>query len=159
MMTLEEVGRLATLPGWVPPQSPVSGPTVLPCPYCGGTLTLKPSRFGPFYGCSGYPGCEATVGAHPDGSPLGTPANASLKAARIAAHAAFDQLWKGRGKKARVRAYRFLQSALALSAESCHIGLFDEATCATVVTVCEREAAHRQKQRGYPPDSPPRWER
>jgi ssDNA-binding Zn-finger/Zn-ribbon topoisomerase 1 len=125
----------------------VSQPT-LDCPYCGGTLSLKPSRYGRFYGCSGYPACDATVGAHPDGSPLGTPANQPLKDARIAAHASFDRLWKGGGSRG--RAYRFLQSALNLSEDACHIGMFDLAMCARVVEVCDRELGRRSGIRAKP---------
>ena len=127
---------------------PLPGATTLACPVCGGTLTLKSSRYGPFYGCSGYPRCDVTVGAHPDGAPLGTPATATMKAARIRAHAAFDQLWKPllgtmSKQRARGRAYRFLQRALDLPEGKCHIGMFDEAMCDRVVEVCRAELSRR----------------
>src|SRR5687768_6891707 len=67
-----------------------------PCPDCGGTMVLRDSRFGLFYGCRAYPRCTATHGAHrATGRPLGTPAGPEVKAERQATHALFDQLWKG----------------------------------------------------------------
>lgn len=102
------------------------------CGECGAPMDLKRSRFGLFYGCTTYPACTGTHGAHPDGAPLGVPANAATKAARIAAHAAFDTLWKG-GAMTRGDAYRWLCSALGMTRDDCHIGRFDEATCARVI--------------------------
>lgn len=58
-------------------------------------MMLRNSRYGLFWGCSRFPECRSTHGAHPDGRPLGKPATAEVKQARIAAHAAFDRLWKG----------------------------------------------------------------
>lgn len=43
----------------------------LPCSECSGSMTLRNSRYGFFYGCSRFPDCRATHGAHPDGQPLG----------------------------------------------------------------------------------------
>jgi ssDNA-binding Zn-finger/Zn-ribbon topoisomerase 1 len=81
---------------------------VLPCPQCKGLLSLRQSRFGMFYGCDNYPKCTATHGAHPDGQPLGTPADGATKRARIEAHAEFDRLWKETGLK-RKQAYGWLR--------------------------------------------------
>ena len=44
---------------------------------------IRNSRFGNFYGCSRYPVCQNTHGAHPDGTPLGKPANKATREARI----------------------------------------------------------------------------
>lgn len=30
------------------------------CPLCGEPMRLRSSRYGPFYGCSAYPGCRGT---------------------------------------------------------------------------------------------------
>lgn len=112
-------------------------PHSVSCPECGSRMTLRNSRFGLFYGCSNYPECDATHGAHPDGRPLGTPADEDTKQARIAAHAAFDTIWQNSTVKgARKRAYRWLAEQLGLSADDCHIGMFDQATCERVVEVC-----------------------
>lgn len=110
----------------------------LACPYCGGVLTLKSSRFGPFFGCSGFPQCDASVGCHPDGQPLGTPASGPLKAARQRVHDAFDEIWKGQGRAVRQRAYAALADALKLDADDCHIARFDLALCERAMHAIER---------------------
>jgi hypothetical protein len=66
-----------------------------PCPECGERMVLRASRYGLFYGCERFPLCNAAHGAHRDtGKPLGVPADAETKRARIRAHDAFDTLWK-----------------------------------------------------------------
>lgn len=134
---------------------------VLTCPECGAPMRLRESRFGPFFGCTTWPKCDATHGAHPDGTPLGTPADKATKRARIEAHAAFDPLWKdiaevypnlhGRALKrlrglARSRAYQWLAAQLGIPVERCHIGMFDAETCARVVAVCERARAAQVRE-------------
>lgn len=141
-------------------------PAALTCPDCGALMVLKvthkfkladgsPRKF---YGCSTWPRCPATHGAHPDGQPLGVPADEETKKARIAAHAAFDPLWKQAPalyelptrprkarqraewrvqKRARMRAYRWLAHVLGIPYEECHFGLFDKPTCESAVKVCE----------------------
>lgn len=110
-----------------------------------------------FWGCSTWPRCTGIHGAHPDGRPLGIPANQETKAARIAAHAAFDPLWKEADKlydlpprprklrqraiwrvhkRARTRAYHWLANAIGIAFEDCHFGLFDKDTCHSAVMVC-----------------------
>ena len=104
----------------------------LECPECGAKMTLRKSRFGQFYGCSTWPKCDAAHGAHPDGTPLGVPANKATKQARIKAHEAFDTLWKG-GRMKRSEAYSWMASALGLTAAEAHIGRFDIPTCERLV--------------------------
>lgn len=82
--------------------------------------------------------CKARVGCHPGTTkPLGRLANAELRAAKMAAHAAFDPLWKG-GEMKRKDAYRALASALGVRFEDCHIGMFDVPMCARVVAAIPR---------------------
>lgn len=73
--------------------------------------------------------CGSYVGCHATGEPLGFPANAETRAARSAAHAAFDPLWKaqeGFGKPAfesRSAAYKWLAQAMGVpEGEEVHIG-------------------------------------
>lgn len=132
----------------------------LQCPEegCDGTLGLRESRHGPFYGCNRYPECKATHGAHPDGSPLGVPADERTRKARMRAHREFDRLWKNapqfysiqeeqgtpeRGRAiqriqraARPRAYRWLADRLSMDVDDCHVGMMDEFTCELVVRLC-----------------------
>jgi ssDNA-binding Zn-finger/Zn-ribbon topoisomerase 1 len=112
-----------------------------PCPDCGRAMALRRSRYGPFYGCTGYPLCEASHGAHKaTGKPLGVPANAETKRARERAHAAFDPLWKSGGMKRR-EAYAWL--ATELDIPEAHMGEMDVAMCARVVEACEAHTAAR----------------
>jgi ssDNA-binding Zn-finger/Zn-ribbon topoisomerase 1 len=114
-------------------------------------MVLKESRFGLFYGCVRYPACDGTHGAHPNGDPLGTPANKETKLARMAAHDAFDKLWKGATKKgrksARKNAYDWLREQLKLTKEECHIGKFNIAMCKKVIELCERRTDERSNDR------------
>lgn len=115
----------------------------LPCPEpdCNGELILRRSKHGLMWGCIRYPACMAAHGAHPDGTPLGIPADKKTKRARIKAHAAFDELWNKASKKGRVAArrgaYRWLREQLGMTEEECHIARFDVATCARVVVLCK----------------------
>lgn len=80
------------------------------------------------------PGCGAYVGAREDGSPLGTPAGATTRSARKAAHAYFDQLWRGPdATMTRSAAYRWLQREFCLSAAEAHIGRMGAGTAWAVV--------------------------
>lgn len=110
----------------------------LTCPECGSPMKLRSSRYGPFYGCTAYPDCKATHGAHPDGKPLGTPADKPTKAKRIEAHDAFDKLWKENGMT-RGDAYRWMQRVLNLSAREAHIGSFDIAMCERLISAVNLE--------------------
>jgi len=118
--------------------NPATAAIQISCPFCGGTLSQKPSRFGRFFGCSGFPQCEATVGCHPDGEPLGTPANAPLKAARQRVHDVFDELWEGKGPRVRRKAYDALAHTLRLDTDDCHIAMFDLALCERAIAAIER---------------------
>lgn len=112
----------------------------LTCPECGGLMVLK---LGPqtvdwhakhpvFYGCAAYPACRCTHGAHADGRPLGTPADAATKRARMAAHEAFDQLWKSRAMS-RKEAYRWLRLVMRMTLEQGHIARFTIAECEELI--------------------------
>jgi hypothetical protein len=94
----------------------------------------------PFYHCDP---CRAWVGCHPKPMrtrnglpggyvPLGRLATAELRKAKMAAHAAFDPLWKS-GGMSRQSAYAWLAGALGISADNCHIGMFDLDGCRAVV--------------------------
>jgi ssDNA-binding Zn-finger/Zn-ribbon topoisomerase 1 len=99
-------------------------------------MRLLNSRYGKFYGCTRYPECKGTHGAHPDGRPLGTPADRETKDARIEAHQAFDTLWKRpHGKMQRQEAYLWLQKRMGLSADECHIGRFTKEQCEQVIDI------------------------
>jgi len=120
------------------------------CPYCDKPAQLVtgdniyPHRHDLFaklfYQCAP---CGAWVGCHPkdggqgggigDGSvPMGRLANAELRRAKQAAHAAFDPLWKSRSMS-RKEAYAWLSKELGVSKSNTHIGMFDVDQCRAVV--------------------------
>lgn len=110
----------------------------LKCPECNGDLRLRRSKHGVFYGCENWTsGCKGSHGAHPDGRPLGSPANAATKKARMQAHRLFDRLWQPYGKTpakmSRAQAYTWLCKAMQLSNYEAHIGRFDIAQCQQLI--------------------------
>ncbi len=81
--------------------------------------------------------CKAHVGCHPGTvKPLGRLANAELRVWKMAAHAAFDPLWKS-GQMRRRDAYAWLAVQLGRSEANTHIGMFDVDLCKQVVQVAE----------------------
>lgn len=117
------------------------------CPYCQKPAEYRESSagiysrdYGPVWICDP---CSAWVGCHPNGRPLGRLADARLRKEKQAAHAAFDPLWKRRMERdglrkghARAKGYKWLRQQLGLTAEECHIGMFDTDMCRRVVEVC-----------------------
>ena len=117
---------------------------VVPCPYCGtNSRLIKGADVYPrsphladkdIYRCAP---CDALVGCHPGTiNPLGTLANAELRKARMAAHAAFDPKWKN-GNMTRRDAYTWLADQLGY--EPVHIGESDIARCKRIVEVCQTQ--------------------
>ena len=77
--------------------------------------------------------CDAWVGTHKNsGEPLGRLANAELRKAKQAAHAAFDPYWKS-GHVTRHKAYAMLAERMSLHKSQAHIGMFDVEQCNKVV--------------------------
>jgi ssDNA-binding Zn-finger/Zn-ribbon topoisomerase 1 len=99
------------------------------CPECGAPMLLRRGEFRLFFGCTRWPLCDGTHGAHPDGTPLGVPGNAETKAARRKAHDALAKIERMIGKRA---AYKWLATVLHLDKDACHIGMFDKEMCAKV---------------------------
>lgn len=108
-----------------------------PCPECGGDMILRSSKFGLFYGCSKFPSCRATHGAHKDGRPLGVPADRYTKDLRIAAHDVFDRLWQSQ-RMTRSEAYEWMRRALSLSPDEAHVGRFDASQCQALIAAVRR---------------------
>lgn len=103
------------------------------CPDCGAKMVLRQtSKFKykngdprPFYGCSRFPLCKGSHGAHPDGSPLGTPADKMTKELRIDAHDMMDR-WMDAQGFSRKQGYARLQEDFGCEV---HIGELDAAGC------------------------------
>ena len=65
------------------------------------------------------------------------PAGSPLAKARIAAHAAFDELWRDDAfGMDRSDAYQWLADQLGIPKRDCHMLYFDEAMCRRVEVVC-----------------------
>lgn len=116
---------------------------MLNCPYCNAKAELvngaviyphRPDLFTKlFYHCAP---CDSYVGCHPGtDKPLGRLANAQLRAAKSAAHRAFDPIWQG-GRMPRKAAYAELAATLGIPVKECHIGMFDLAMCKRVIVIC-----------------------
>lgn len=119
----------------------------LTCPECGSRMELRPSKFGLFYGCTTFPKCDGTHGAHSDGRPLGTPATKATRDARMDAHTEFDTLWE-RGPQQyfchRSSAYRWMQRVMGLTADEAHFEKFDEEQCAALIEAVEALRAEEE---------------
>lgn len=124
------------------------------CDYCGKPARLvrgsdiyphrKDLRFLQFWVC--WP-CDARVGCHSGTTaPLGRLANRELRKAKMAAHAAFDPLWK-QEHLTRSEAYEWLSSALGLPKEETHIGMFDVDTCKEVVELAGTKMIELENER------------
>lgn len=114
----------------------------LRCPECSdGWLVLRDSRFGLFYGCSNYPECTASCGAHSNGEPLGIPGDKETRQARIKAHEEFDKLWKT-GETSRHAAYRILQKLMDMTPEEAHIGRFSKAQCELLIKLLRKRTSN-----------------
>jgi len=75
--------------------------------------------------------CDAYVGCHQNGEPLGTVANEHLRKQRSLTHQIFDEIWKSR-YMTRSDAYKFLRENLKIKKDECHIAMFDEELCIKV---------------------------
>lgn len=151
----------------------------LECADCGAPMKLRESRYGPFYGCTRYPACEGTHGAHPDGSPLGEPADRETREARMQAHESFDRLWEDAPKlecyspptapdarkkalkairgAARGRAYRWLAWAFDREGEDLHIGAMTKSECRHVRRIVDPYVRQCEKRGKNPAAGIRRW--
>lgn len=114
------------------------------CPYCDQPATLVDSAviygrsYGPIWLCSGYPECDVYVGTHKGATePLGTMADADLRAMRKLVHAAFDPLWK-EGHVGRKEAYRLLATEMGIPGEECHVAMFGPFRCGFALASIEK---------------------
>lgn len=83
----------------------------------------------------GSPGKAAKIREEIARAALKAPAGSPLAKARVAAHDAFDPLWKS-GHFQRGIAYEWLASELGIPVGKCHMILFDQAQCQRVVDIC-----------------------
>lgn len=114
------------------------------CDYCGHQAALVADSviYGRSYGHNAYlcRNCGAYVGCHKGtDEPLGRLANATLRRWKMAAHAAFDPLWRtGVFRGRRKAAYAWLAAQMDLPIEQTHIGMFDEQQCQRVIEIIRK---------------------
>jgi hypothetical protein len=106
--------------------------------------------------------CQAWVGCHPDGTPMGMLADAELRKERMEAHRLFNTLWqtklraraseyaegtKGwRSKEIRIKkecmraGYMWLAAQMGIPPRECHIAMFDVEQCKKVQELCRPHA-------------------
>jgi len=110
------------------------------CPECGASMVLRETKkftddMGEprmFYGCSRWPECTCTHGAHPTGEPMGIPGNKETRQWRMKAHSVFDPWWQKKGMKRR-ESYKELQKIMNMSEEDAHIAKFNIELCKTLI--------------------------
>lgn len=92
--------------------------------------------------------CGARCGVHPNLKPMGSPAGAETRRARMDAHAAFDPMWQKRAriskltvKQARGAGYKWLAAQLGIDRKDCHIAEMDAAMARRVVEICRKAKA------------------
>jgi hypothetical protein len=126
-----------------------------PMCFCGATTVYQDSKayyhghrsYGMRWICSRWPECDGSVGAHPDGKPLGTVPSAEDKKYRSMLHAQIDPLWQNQErskKRARGSVYGWLRRILNMTADECHIGNFNAETC---IEALEQIALHPYEHR------------
>jgi len=113
----------------------------LKCGECQAPMVLlKGAKFkNMFYGCSRYPDCKSSHGAHADGTPKGIPGNKATRLARIFAHTVFDQIWKQRLVKHRGAAYAWMRQVMGLSKSQAHIAALTKEQCEQLIALVYRD--------------------
>jgi hypothetical protein len=103
----------------------------LQCADCGSQMILAETCFGVRYKCT-QEGCGGTHGAHPNGSPVGVPADKFTRKARMRAHEAFDRVWESK-TMSRSDAYTWLDLVMGQEPGKTHISMMSKDQCALVV--------------------------
>lgn len=111
----------------------------LACPDCAAPMRLywQDRERPPWYACTNWPACRGAHGARWTGAPMGTPADATTRAARRAAHRALDPLWET-GRMSRAAVYAWLAARMGLPREHAHISQFSAEQCYQVIAICSR---------------------
>lgn len=115
----------------------------LKCADCGKGMKLRRVKkkrkgsSGTFYGCSGYPDCEATLPAHEDGTPDGEPVDEDTRTARRDALEAFNALWRGVKGGSKDSARRLIAGGLEIPIHELEISKLDVTACLKVLEIVD----------------------
>jgi len=118
-----------------------TGTEKMRCPYCRSPVVLRSangiykenSSDTKLYICSRYPKCDAYVRVQQGTkTPLGSMANGELRALRLEAHRAFDQIHRT-GLMSKQDAYAWLSDILSAPMSHAHIGYLGEYYCKLVI--------------------------
>lgn len=104
------------------------------CPYCNGKtvrtneeeIYKRQFKGRDIIRCENWPTCDAYVGCHDDGKPLGRLSDWALRIDKKKCHESLDVLWRQEYMK-RQQVYRELSEYLGLPKELTHIGYFNKA--------------------------------
>jgi ssDNA-binding Zn-finger/Zn-ribbon topoisomerase 1 len=124
----------------------IPGMKSMRCPYCGSKVHLR-SADGIYknnnentnlFVCSQYPVCDSYVRVHSETEiPVGSVANAKLRALRVTAHHHFDNLHKS-GLMTKKEAYTWLAFMLQSPMSQAHIGYLNEYYCNRIIKESDR---------------------
>jgi ssDNA-binding Zn-finger/Zn-ribbon topoisomerase 1 len=128
----------------------MTGKEEVKCPDCGSKMILRTTdkirtRDGKarvFFGCSRFPECRGTHGAHPDGRPLGVPGNAEVKRLRREVHSLLDEIfgeWKELSRKEKAEIYRFMKENTLRE----HVGEMLEPELLATIVILKAELLRR----------------
>lgn len=112
----------------------------LSCPDCDSNMILRKSKYGYFYGCQDYPitGCNASVGARLDGTPVSMPTSMNEKEARINATEELERLWKS-GKIQRSETLDWVCQKMECKRSEAYIARFNIQQCEALIFFIKEE--------------------
>lgn len=102
----------------------------LTCADCGAPMQLVSEYEKPHYRCMAYPSCAGRHGAHPDGTPLGIPANQVTRRLRMDVHAVLNAVWSWEDSLARAACYRWLEHV-----SIGHVARMDAEECTRILSM------------------------
>ena len=120
------------------------------CPYCGSAVHFRSAdgiyknnnSNAKLYVCSKYPSCDSYVRVHPGTmTPVGSLANAKLRAIRVTAHKHFDKLHET-GLMTKKEAYAWLAFMLQSPMSQAHIGYQSEYYCSRIIEESDKLAGN-----------------
>ena len=98
-------------------------PKLVFCGECGSKMRLTVGCYSLHYSCSKWPNCDGTHGAHPNGDPMGIPANKKVRELRETVYQQLNLIWNYKFKPERNQMYQWIKQ----NCKKEHIGEMNEA--------------------------------